>query len=184
MVSPVHGDCRPCQAEIPLIVLFIFPGPALKPVWIRECQEKQQSYGRRPEISTVWPTDQLGGPQLRHGRGIAGLRGPRNHLKLLFEAMAQVFKISGCHSIHTQIDRQIAIVLVTIGKRINSWPGRSSIVRDAPFTPQSRSLLCGTDSYRGHPFQDPRHRLEQFILFEGLQQYVVGPEILLMQPVP
>jgi hypothetical protein len=29
MVSPVHGDYRPCQAEIPLIVLFGFPGPAL-----------------------------------------------------------------------------------------------------------------------------------------------------------
>ena len=30
MVSPVHGDYRRCQAEIPLIVLFRFPGPALK----------------------------------------------------------------------------------------------------------------------------------------------------------
>jgi hypothetical protein len=25
----VHGDYRRCQAEIPLIVLFRFPGPAL-----------------------------------------------------------------------------------------------------------------------------------------------------------
>jgi len=30
MVSPVHGDYRRCQAEIPLIVLFRFPGPALR----------------------------------------------------------------------------------------------------------------------------------------------------------
>jgi hypothetical protein len=30
MVSPVHGDYRRCQAEIPLIVLCRFPGPALK----------------------------------------------------------------------------------------------------------------------------------------------------------
>src|SRR5450755_783621 len=30
MVSPVHGDYRRCQSEIPLIVLFRFPGPALK----------------------------------------------------------------------------------------------------------------------------------------------------------
>jgi hypothetical protein len=29
MVSPVHGDYRRCQAEIPLIVLCRFPGPAL-----------------------------------------------------------------------------------------------------------------------------------------------------------
>src|SRR6266566_1693028 len=29
IVSPVHGDYRRCQAEIPLIVLFGFPGPAL-----------------------------------------------------------------------------------------------------------------------------------------------------------
>jgi len=29
MVSPVHGDYRRCQAEIPLIVLSRFPGPAL-----------------------------------------------------------------------------------------------------------------------------------------------------------
>src|SRR5450755_2749552 len=29
MVSPVHGDYRRCQAEIPLIILFRFPGPAL-----------------------------------------------------------------------------------------------------------------------------------------------------------
>jgi hypothetical protein len=29
MVSPVHGDYRRCQAEIPPIVLFRFPGPAL-----------------------------------------------------------------------------------------------------------------------------------------------------------
>jgi uncharacterized membrane protein len=29
MVSPVHGDYRRCQAEIPLIVLFRFPEPAL-----------------------------------------------------------------------------------------------------------------------------------------------------------
>jgi hypothetical protein len=31
MVSPVHGDYRRCQAEIPLIVLCRFPGPALQP---------------------------------------------------------------------------------------------------------------------------------------------------------
>jgi hypothetical protein len=30
MVSPVHGDYRRCQAEIPLIVLCRFPGPALR----------------------------------------------------------------------------------------------------------------------------------------------------------
>jgi hypothetical protein len=29
MVSPVHGDYRRLQAEIPLIVLCRFPGPAL-----------------------------------------------------------------------------------------------------------------------------------------------------------
>jgi len=29
MVSPVHGEYRRCQAEIPLIVLCRFPGPAL-----------------------------------------------------------------------------------------------------------------------------------------------------------
>jgi len=29
MVSPVHGDYRRCQAEIPLIDLFKFVGPAL-----------------------------------------------------------------------------------------------------------------------------------------------------------
>src|SRR5450432_933109 len=29
MVSPVHGDYRRCQAEIPLIILFRFPEPAL-----------------------------------------------------------------------------------------------------------------------------------------------------------
>jgi hypothetical protein len=31
MVSPVHGDYRRCQAEIPLIILCRFPGPALPP---------------------------------------------------------------------------------------------------------------------------------------------------------
>jgi hypothetical protein len=30
MVSPVRGDYRRCQAEIPLIVLCRFPGPALR----------------------------------------------------------------------------------------------------------------------------------------------------------
>jgi hypothetical protein len=29
MASPVHGDYRRCQAEIPLIVLSEFPRPAL-----------------------------------------------------------------------------------------------------------------------------------------------------------
>jgi hypothetical protein len=29
MVSPVHGDYRRCQAEIPLIALFKFAEPAL-----------------------------------------------------------------------------------------------------------------------------------------------------------
>jgi len=29
MVSPVHGDYRRCQAEIPLIALSKFPRPAL-----------------------------------------------------------------------------------------------------------------------------------------------------------
>jgi hypothetical protein len=29
MVSPVHGDYRRCQAEIPLIVLSKLPRPAL-----------------------------------------------------------------------------------------------------------------------------------------------------------
>jgi len=32
MVSPVHGDYRRCQAEIPLIGLFKFAEPALKPI--------------------------------------------------------------------------------------------------------------------------------------------------------
>src|SRR5712664_861902 len=32
MVSPVHGDYRRYQAEIPLIVLSRFPGPALTPM--------------------------------------------------------------------------------------------------------------------------------------------------------
>src|SRR5207344_2013656 len=32
IVSPVHGDYRRCQAEIPLIVLFRFPGPALQKI--------------------------------------------------------------------------------------------------------------------------------------------------------
>jgi hypothetical protein len=36
MVSPFHGDHRRCQAEIPLIVLFRFPEPALC-FPIREC---------------------------------------------------------------------------------------------------------------------------------------------------
>jgi hypothetical protein len=31
MVSPVHGDYRRCQAETPLIDLFKFAEPALKP---------------------------------------------------------------------------------------------------------------------------------------------------------
>jgi len=30
-VSPVHGDYRRCQAEIPLIDLFKFAEPALRP---------------------------------------------------------------------------------------------------------------------------------------------------------
>jgi hypothetical protein len=32
MVSPVHGDYRRCQAEIPLIILCRFPGPALSAI--------------------------------------------------------------------------------------------------------------------------------------------------------
>jgi len=43
MVSPVHGDYRRCQAEIPLIVLFRFPGPALCAYFgseqLKECVE-------------------------------------------------------------------------------------------------------------------------------------------------
>jgi hypothetical protein len=35
MVSPVRGDYRRCQAEIPLIVLSRIPEPALSP--IRSC---------------------------------------------------------------------------------------------------------------------------------------------------
>jgi hypothetical protein len=30
IISPVRGDYRRCQAEIPLIVLCSFPGPALE----------------------------------------------------------------------------------------------------------------------------------------------------------
>jgi hypothetical protein len=33
MVSPVHGDYRRYQAEIPLIALSKFPRPALCPFW-------------------------------------------------------------------------------------------------------------------------------------------------------
>jgi hypothetical protein len=33
IVSPVHGDYRRCQAEIPLIALCRFPGPALIPAF-------------------------------------------------------------------------------------------------------------------------------------------------------
>jgi hypothetical protein len=36
MVSPVHGDHRRCQAEIPLIVLCRFPEPVLlsRPIFV------------------------------------------------------------------------------------------------------------------------------------------------------
>jgi hypothetical protein len=34
MVSPVHGDYRRVQAETPLIVLFKFAEPALKPITV------------------------------------------------------------------------------------------------------------------------------------------------------
>src|SRR5216683_6144377 len=39
MVSPVHGDYRRCQAEIPLIVLFRFPGPALF-AWVKPARSR------------------------------------------------------------------------------------------------------------------------------------------------
>jgi hypothetical protein len=42
MVSPVRGDYRRRQAEIPLIVLCRFPGPAVE--WARRAQE---SFGGR-----------------------------------------------------------------------------------------------------------------------------------------
>jgi hypothetical protein len=43
MVSPVHGDYRRCQAEIPLIVLFRFPEPALFQ------EERPESFRLNPE---------------------------------------------------------------------------------------------------------------------------------------
>src|SRR5216683_4907364 len=41
MVSPVHGDYRRCQAEIPLIVLSRFPGPALMWAKLAEQSDKE-----------------------------------------------------------------------------------------------------------------------------------------------
>src|SRR5229473_2949066 len=47
MVSPVHGDYRRCQAEIPLIVLFRFPGPALPDFAAAHESGSVQVFGRR-----------------------------------------------------------------------------------------------------------------------------------------
>jgi hypothetical protein len=44
MVSPVHGNYRRCQAEIPLIGLCRFPGPALPS--LNACGE----YGLSPPV--------------------------------------------------------------------------------------------------------------------------------------
>jgi hypothetical protein len=50
MVSPVHGDYRRCQAEIPLIVLSRFPGPALS----INCHQKL-SIGRQRKRKKMMP---------------------------------------------------------------------------------------------------------------------------------
>src|SRR5712692_9782798 len=57
MVSPVHGDYRRCQAEIPLIVLSRFPGPALCGLYSIKGDKlvngPRQLGGHRFEIVTV-----------------------------------------------------------------------------------------------------------------------------------
>jgi len=65
MVSPVHGDYRRCQAEIPLIVLFRFPGPALTEVKV----ELENRGHHIPLTSLSGPLQQLcQGKELRRTR--------------------------------------------------------------------------------------------------------------------
>jgi hypothetical protein len=47
MVSPVHGDYRRCQAEIPLIILCRFPGPALSSMSLK----RYELHAARPEVA-------------------------------------------------------------------------------------------------------------------------------------
>jgi hypothetical protein len=58
MVSPVHGDYRRCQAEIPLIVLCRFPGPALESLAgfaaTFGCAELSRDFGLGKTIKIIW----------------------------------------------------------------------------------------------------------------------------------
>jgi hypothetical protein len=55
MVSPVHGDYRRCQAEIPLIVLCRFPGPALssQDQFVARLRVLERYFGDAPEASEI-----------------------------------------------------------------------------------------------------------------------------------
>jgi hypothetical protein len=54
MVSPVHGDYRRCQAEIPLIVLCRFPGPALRPQALSSLFKVAHHGSSNAQCDDVW----------------------------------------------------------------------------------------------------------------------------------
>src|SRR6266852_4398954 len=60
MVSPVHGDYRRCQAEIPLIVLFRFPGPALTPLTHAFARLLQSGYANELKVRAEWLSRRFG----------------------------------------------------------------------------------------------------------------------------
>src|SRR5271169_4344523 len=65
MVSPVHGDYRRCQAEIPLIVLFRFLGPALG----NALRFKLSEIGEKDRVDVILTNPPFGGEE---EKGIQG----------------------------------------------------------------------------------------------------------------
>src|SRR6516225_3426518 len=61
MVSPVHGDYRRCQAEIPLIVLCRFPEPALNELRNLRAKMLPKSHCRGGGFSKSSPASRTSG---------------------------------------------------------------------------------------------------------------------------
>jgi tetratricopeptide (TPR) repeat protein len=92
MVSPVHGDHRRCQAEIPLIVLFRFPEPALWSI-VEETGKKLCDCGDQAE-GWDWQAES----QYRSGQYLTAINFWRRSAKAQPDAQGDITaKIANAH---------------------------------------------------------------------------------------
>ncbi len=163
MVSPVHGDYRRCQAEIPLIVLSKFPRPALSAVTggisvslaagiitgdlsVGTDTLRSVELVRGTQFNDVYNAANFGAVGFLASTNNVGDLGTFNQ----FEGMGGDDTITG--NGNTRLDYNFALAAVTVD--LAAGTGHSTIADNADVGNDTITILGSVNSIRGSSYND------------------------------